>query len=71
MTAIEQRPGAATAIETPCIKLCVIDPASSLCAGCGRSVTEIGGWIGMTAAERRRVMAELPERLRAIAASAS
>jgi predicted Fe-S protein YdhL (DUF1289 family) len=50
-------------IESPCIKVCVVDPASALCVGCGRTVAEIAGWISFTPAERRRIMAELPRRL--------
>lgn len=50
-------------IETPCNKVCAVDPVSGLCVGCGRTVAEIAGWIGFTAADRARVMAELPQRL--------
>jgi len=49
-------------IESPCTKLCVLDPATRLCLGCFRSIDEIGGWSAMDPAERRRVMAELPAR---------
>ena len=56
-------------IETPCIKTCVVDPASRLCVGCGRTLAEIGGWIGFTPQERRQIMAELPERLAKLAAA--
>ncbi|HET7714979.1 MAG TPA: DUF1289 domain-containing protein [Bauldia sp.] len=52
---------------TPCIKVCVIDAASGLCAGCGRTLAEIGGWLGFSDAERKRVMAELPARLSSLA----
>ena len=55
-----------SSIETPCNKVCVLDPASGLCVGCGRTGAEIGSWIGMTAEERRRIMAELPARLAAL-----
>jgi predicted Fe-S protein YdhL (DUF1289 family) len=51
-----------SAIETPCTKVCIIDPATRLCAGCGRSLEEIGRWSAMSAAERRRIMDELPRR---------
>ncbi|KAB2917066.1 MAG: DUF1289 domain-containing protein [Hyphomicrobiaceae bacterium] len=51
-------------METPCIKVCVIDPATRLCAGCGRSIDEIAGWRTMTDIERRRIMRELPARQR-------
>jgi predicted Fe-S protein YdhL (DUF1289 family) len=50
-------------IETPCNTVCAVDPVSGLCVGCGRTVAEIAGWIGFTAADRARVMAELPLRL--------
>jgi predicted Fe-S protein YdhL (DUF1289 family) len=50
-------------IETPCNKVCAVDPTSGLCVGCGRTVAEIAGWIGFRADERARIMAELPRRL--------
>jgi uncharacterized protein len=49
-------------IESPCVKLCVIHPEARICAGCYRTIEEIGGWTRMTPDERRRVMAELPAR---------
>ncbi len=36
-------------IETPCVKICVVDPETGFCIGCGRTRGEIAGWIGMTA----------------------
>jgi uncharacterized protein len=53
-------------IETPCTKVCTIDRGSGFCIGCGRTGAEIGGWLGMTADQRRAVMAELQARLSAI-----
>lgn len=50
------------AIATPCVKVCVVDGASSLCLGCFRTLSEIGGWSGLTDAERAAVMADLPGR---------
>ena len=50
-------------IETPCVKLCVVDPDSGICIGCGRNRSEIAGWIAMTPAVRRDVMAELGDRM--------
>ncbi|MFO7806476.1 MAG: DUF1289 domain-containing protein [Paracoccaceae bacterium] len=49
-------------IESPCVKTCVIEPASRLCIGCLRSIDEIGGWSSMTPDERRAIMQELPNR---------
>ncbi len=53
----------AGAISTPCVKVCVVDPVSGLCIGCGRTVAEIAGWGAMTEPERLATMAELEERL--------
>ena len=53
-------------IETPCTKICVIDPVTHYCIGCGRTGNEVAGWLGYTASERRRVMAELPDRLASV-----
>lgn len=49
-------------IVTPCIKVCVVDGASSLCLGCFRTLSEIGGWSGLTDEQRAAVMADLPAR---------
>ena len=49
-------------IESPCVQVCVIHPETRLCAGCARSIDEIGAWSKMSPEERRDVMAELPER---------
>ena len=56
-------------IETPCVKLCVVDPDSGICIGCGRTPSEIGGWIAMSPAERRDVMAELADRMASLTRS--
>jgi predicted Fe-S protein YdhL (DUF1289 family) len=53
----------APAPSTPCIQVCVIDPLSSLCVGCGRSLEEIAAWTAMSEAGRLAVMAGLGERL--------
>lgn len=52
-----------TAIESPCILVCSIDERTGYCFGCGRTRDEIAGWIGMSAAGRREIMALLPARL--------
>jgi len=54
-----------TAIESPCIKVCVIDPAAKSCLGCGRSLAEIEQWVAFTPDERRRIMSKLPQRMAA------
>ena len=49
-------------IESPCTKVCTLDPLSGLCLGCGRTIDEIALWSAMSEAERARIMAELPKR---------
>jgi hypothetical protein len=59
------------AIESPCIRVCTVHPALPMCIGCGRTLDEIGRWIVMTDAERRRIMAELPRRRAGMAQAAA
>lgn len=54
--------GPPRSIATPCVQVCVVDGASSLCLGCYRTLVEIAGWSAMTDAERAAIMAALPER---------
>jgi predicted Fe-S protein YdhL (DUF1289 family) len=49
-------------VETPCTKVCTIDPRSSLCLGCRRTLDEIARWATMHPAERAAIMAALPRR---------
>jgi predicted Fe-S protein YdhL (DUF1289 family) len=49
--------------ETPCIAVCMIDPRTNLCFGCGRTLPEIARWHRMDSAERQAVMAELSSRM--------
>ena len=50
-------------IETPCIAVCMMDPRTNLCFGCGRTLPEIARWHRMEGAERLALMAELPSRM--------
>jgi hypothetical protein len=50
-------------IETPCIKVCVVDPETGFCIGCGRTRLEIGSWLGFSPRERKDIMAGLPHRV--------
>ncbi len=49
--------------ETPCIAVCMMDPKTSLCFGCGRTLPEIARWHRMDGAERQAVMAQLSARM--------
>lgn len=48
-------------IETPCVKICVIDD-DGLCVGCARTLDEIASWGSMSEEQRGAVMLALPER---------
>lgn len=52
-------------IESPCIKVCIMDAASGLCTGCGRALDEIARWGSLSDVERSTIMRVLPERLAA------
>lgn len=58
-------------METPCVDICTIDPATGLCRGCARTLDEIAGWAGLGDDERRRIMAALAERRRRAALAAA
>lgn len=51
--------------ETPCIAICIIDPKTSLCLGCGRTLPEIARWHRTESAERLQIMATLSARMTA------
>jgi len=50
---------------SPCISVCKIDPDSSLCYGCLRTLEEIGAWANSEDAEKRAVWVKIAERLEA------
>ena len=49
--------------ETPCVAVCMIDPRTKLCFGCGRTLPEIARWHAMESAERLTLMTLLPARM--------
>jgi uncharacterized protein len=51
-------------VESPCLKVCVMDPASTFCVGCGRTINEIAAWSRLSDPEKRKVVDALPERLK-------
>jgi len=44
------------------VRVCVVHPEARICTGCLRSIDEITRWSKMSGAERREVMAALPDR---------
>lgn len=51
-------------ISTPCMKVCLIDPETSLCEGCGRTREEIATWGRFSEEERLAIMSGLEDRMR-------
>ena len=49
--------------ETPCIAVCMMDPKTKLCFGCGRTLPEIARWHRMERTERLAVMELFPARM--------
>lgn len=50
--------------ETPCVAVCLMDPKTNLCLGCGRTLPEIARWGRMESAERLSIMTTLRQRMR-------
>ena len=50
-------------VETPCIKVCVVDPETGFCIGCGRTRSEIGQWMGLSNGDRHAIMEDLKGRV--------
>jgi predicted Fe-S protein YdhL (DUF1289 family) len=51
-------------LPSPCIGICLLDPATGLCRGCFRTIDEIGGWMSFDNVERHRVLDRLRRRRR-------
>ncbi len=47
---------------SPCVGICLLDPATGYCRGCLRSVDEIASWYDASAAEKRAMLARLHQR---------
>jgi len=45
------------AVPSPCVSVCVMDPASGLCAGCYRTLAEIADWINLSSEDKGAVIA--------------
>jgi hypothetical protein len=49
---------------SPCVGICLIDPAIGRCRGCLRYIDEIAAWYDASAAEKRAILARVAERRR-------
>jgi uncharacterized protein len=47
---------------SPCVGICLMDPATRQCRGCLRTVEEIARWYEADAAEKRELLARLEAR---------
>jgi predicted Fe-S protein YdhL (DUF1289 family) len=52
-------------METPCVAVCMMDPKTKMCLGCGRTLPEIARWPRYESAERLSIMAKLGDRMAA------
>jgi len=43
-------------IPSPCISVCVTDPGSDLCYGCGRTTPEIAKWSRYSDEEKKQIV---------------
>ena len=49
--------------ETPCVAVCMIDPKTGLCLGCGRTLPEIARWPRLATVDHLKIMDTLPRRM--------
>ena len=47
---------------SPCLGICLMDPATKMCRGCLRTIDEIRGWYEATAADKRAILDRLEVR---------
>lgn len=47
---------------SPCLGICIVDPATRQCRGCLRTVDEIAGWYEASPAEKRHLLTVLAAR---------
>jgi predicted Fe-S protein YdhL (DUF1289 family) len=47
---------------SPCVGICLVDPATRQCRGCLRTVDEIARWYEASTAEKRELLAILAVR---------
>ena len=54
--------GDTTPVPSPCVNICKIDPYTSACHGCRRTLDEIAAWSALPDADKRWVWQQLPGR---------
>ena len=64
MTATAGEPGGASKLVSPCIGICLMDPATRTCRGCLRTIEEIAGWYDASIPEKQAILTRLAARRR-------
>jgi len=64
MTATACEHGAASNPVSPCVGICLMDPATRTCRGCLRTINEIARWYDASAAEKQAILDSLSVRRR-------
>ena len=54
--------GTTVPVPSPCVNICKIDPYTSVCHGCRRTLDEIAAWSALGDADKRWVWQQLPGR---------
>ena len=49
-------------IESPCVRVCIIDGTRDICRGCYRTLGEISKWSSYTLAQKLAVLEDLAQR---------
>jgi uncharacterized protein len=50
------------AVDSPCIKICVIDAERGVCHGCHRTLAEISCWMNYSRTEKLAVLKKVAQR---------
>ncbi len=53
---------------SPCLGICLMDPATRICRGCLRTIAEIAGWYESSPADKRAILDRLAARRAALPA---
>ncbi len=49
-------------VPSPCINVCTLDPAGTLCLGCGRTLGEIGEWASASPGRQCEIVSDAAAR---------
>ena len=54
-------------VESPCVKVCIIDNEERICVGCFRTISEITNWSKYTSQQRNIITEDLKIRSKKLA----